>query len=281
MAWSSGAKPSCGARAPGSTRTRLAALLDELNELNLTEARARTGVVDSPPQGAERDLAGSLTFRRALIAEQASSLERMIGGHDVVAEEYSTLAAAFESVGDLDRALQLWQQAVDRATNRSVMTQVACLRSLAGCRYLRGDVDGAREAVEGALVILPEHDRGRLDYVETCLELAALERQLAPDGGGERQALERARSAQAEIREPGMKRYAAQVVAAYQKDESDSRHSGRRGTICSCQEGETRAQSLCAMTLLCDDALTLQSRATPRRWASDDCFGSWLLRRPR
>lgn len=198
-----------------TARTQLAALLDELNELNITEAQTRAEWADDPTSGGGRDLGGSLTFRRALIAEQASSLERMIRGRDVVAEEYSTLASAYESVGDLDRALHLWQQAVDRASGSSVITQVACRRSLAGCRYLRGDVDGAREAVEAALALLPEHDRGRLDRVETLLDLAGMERQLAPGGPREEQALERARSAQAEIREPDMKRYSARVVAAY------------------------------------------------------------------
>lgn len=80
---------------------------------------------------------------------------------------------------------------------------------------MRGDVEGAREAVEAALELLPEHDRGRLDRVETLLDLAGMERQLAPGGPREEQALERARSAQAEIREPDMKRYAERVVAAY------------------------------------------------------------------
>ncbi|MDQ0375555.1 hypothetical protein [Cellulomonas humilata] len=197
-----------------STRTQLAALLVELNELNLTEVQTRTAWAEGAP-GAGRDLGGALNFRRALIAEQATSLERMIRGRDVVPEEYSTLAYAYESLGDSDRALQLWEQAVDRATNSSVITQVACRRSLAGCRYMRGDIAGARESIEAALALLPEHDRGWLDRVETLLELADMERRAAPGGPQETQALERARFAETQIREPDLKSYAARVVAGY------------------------------------------------------------------
>lgn len=167
-------------------RARLVAVVEELYDLNLTEAKEQDAGADPYGSGL-----ASLRARRALLAEQALMLEAMIRGRLVTAEEYSSMAEAYEYQGDLDQALALRTKAVDRATRRpgsrtpssTAMTLAACWRSLAGCHCQRREPEAMRHAARRALAATPVgHDRGRLDYVQTCVDWADGECGLDPTG---------------------------------------------------------------------------------------------------
>jgi len=119
-------------------RNELTGYLQRLSEL----PRLEQEVLLEHGQSAGSQLLAFVGAERELIANQARSVMQLIPDQ-VLTVEYVTVGFALQNIGAFSQAQEVYRQSLEVA--RNPLDRVVALRSLAGIRFLLGDVDGGRE----------------------------------------------------------------------------------------------------------------------------------------